>query len=115
VVAQRLARMLCKHCKRATVLSVDQLTAAGFRTGFELEAYEPVGCARCGGSGYRGRVGLYEVMTITEEIRTLTIEVASAEAIRSVAAQQGMHGLRDDGLAKVAAGITSLGEVSRVT
>ena len=115
VVAQRLARMLCKHCKKATVLGVDELTAAGFRTGFELEAYEPVGCARCGGSGYKGRIGLYEVMTITDEIRDLTIAVASAEDIRSVAAQQGMHSLRDDGLAKVAAGITSLGEVSRVT
>jgi type IV pilus assembly protein PilB len=115
VVAQRLARMLCKHCKRATVLSVDELTSAGFRTGFELEAYEPVGCARCGGSGYKGRLGLYEVMTITDEIRDLTIAVSSAEEIRGVAAQQGMHSLRDDGLAKVAAGITSLGEVSRVT
>ena len=115
VVAQRLARMLCKYCKRATVLSVEQLTAAGFKTGFELEAYEPVGCARCGGGGYKGRVGLYEVMAVTDEIRTLTIEVASADEIRSVAAQQGMHSLRDDGLAKVAAGITSLGEVSRVT
>jgi type IV pilus assembly protein PilB len=115
VVAQRLARMLCKHCKKATVLGVDQLTAAGFRTGFELEAYEPVGCARCGGSGYRGRIGLYEVMTVSEEIRDLTIAVSSAEEIRNVAAQQGMHSLRDDGLAKVAAGITSLGEVSRVT
>ena len=115
VVAQRLARMLCKHCKKATVLSVDQLTAAGFRTGFELEAYEPVGCARCGGSGYKGRVGLYEVMTVTDEIRNLTIEVSSSDEIRNVAAQQGMHSLRDDGLAKVAAGITSLGEVSRVT
>ena len=115
VVAQRLARMLCKHCKKATVLAVDQLTAAGFRTGFELEAYEPVGCARCGGSGYKGRIGLYEVMTITDEIRDLTIAVSSAEDIRNVAAQQGMHSLRDDGLAKVAAGITSLGEVSRVT
>jgi type IV pilus assembly protein PilB len=115
VVAQRLARMLCKHCKKPTVLSVDQLNAAGFRTGFELEAYEPIGCSRCGGGGYKGRVGLYEVMTISDEIRNLTIEIASAEEIRNVAAQQGMHSLRDDGLAKVAAGITSLGEVSRVT
>ena len=115
VVAQRLARMLCQFCKKATVLTVEQLTAAGFRTGFELEAYEPVGCARCGGGGYKGRVGLYEVMTVTDEIRNLTIEVSSAEEIRNVAAQQGMHSLRDDGLAKVAAGITSLGEVSRVT
>ncbi len=115
VVAQRLARMLCKNCKKPVVLSVDQLTAAGFGAGFELEAYEPVGCGRCGGSGYKGRVGLYEVMTVTDEIRDLTIQVASADAIRKVATEQGMHSLRDDGLAKVAAGITSLAEVSRVT
>ncbi len=115
VVAQRLARMLCKNCKKATVFSVDQLTAAGFRTGFELEAYEPVGCGRCGGTGYKGRVGLYEVMTVTDEIRSLTIAVSSADEIRKVAVEQGMHSLRDDGMAKVAAGITSLAEVSRVT
>ena len=115
VVAQRLARMLCKQCKRETVLSADELNAAGFQTGYELEAYEPVGCARCAGSGYKSRVGLYEVMTISDEIRHLAIAVSSAEEIRAVATQQGMHSLRDDGLAKVAAGVTSLGEVSRVT
>jgi len=115
VVAQRLARMLCKQCKRETVLSADELNAAGFQTGHELEAYEPVGCARCAGSGYKSRVGLYEVMTISDEIRRLAIAMSSAEEIRAVATQQGMHSLRDDGLAKVAAGVTSLGEVSRVT
>ena len=72
-------------------------------------------CARCGGSGYKGRIGLYEVMTVTDEIRQLAIERSSSEEIRTIAGQQGMHYLRDDGLAKVAAGVTSLGEVSRVT
>ena len=74
-----------------------------------------VGCARCGHSGYKGRVGLYEVMLITEEIRDLAIERASAERIREVAIRQGMRLLRDDGLEKIRAGVTSVTEVARVT
>ena len=81
----------------------------------DVEAYEPVGCARCGGSGYKGRIGLYEVMTVTEEIRTLAIERASADAIAEVAVRQGMRRLRDDGLEKVRQGRTSIAEVYRVT
>jgi type IV pilus assembly protein PilB len=115
VVAQRLARKLCNHCKRAVVLSVEELEAAGFRSGFEIEGYEAEGCSRCGTTGYKGRIGLYEVMSVTDEIRQLAIERSSSEEIRTIAGQQGMHYLRDDGLAKVAAGVTSLGEVSRVT
>ena len=59
------------------MLSVSSLETAGFDVAFDLEAYEPVGCSRCGSTGYKGRVGLYEVMTITDEIRDLTIERAS--------------------------------------
>ena len=65
VVAQRLARMLCPDCKRRTVLERASLEAAGFRVGADVEAWEPVGCGRCGGTGYRGRVGIYSVMTMT--------------------------------------------------
>jgi type IV pilus assembly protein PilB len=116
VVAQRLARTLCTHCKRRTVLSVEALRAAGFRhAAFELEAYEPAGCARCGGTGYRGRLGLYEVMSMSDELRELTIERASAEAMRTKAIEQGMEGLREDGLEKVKQGLTSIAEVARVT
>src|SRR5205814_7431487 len=70
IVAQRLARTLCQHCKRRTILSAEVMRDHGFPALADVEAYEPVGCARCGGSGYRGRIGLYEVMTVTEEIRT---------------------------------------------
>ena len=77
--------------------------------------YEPVGCARCGGSGYRGRIGLYEVMTVTEEIRTLAIERASADRVAEVAVRQGMRRLQEDGLEKVRQGRTSIAEVYRVT
>ena len=84
-------------------------------TGYDLEAYEPVGCARCGGSGYKGRIGLYEVMPVTEEIRTLAIERASADRVAAVAVRSGMRRLREDGLDKVRHGVTSIAEVARVT
>ena len=115
VVAQRLARLLCAHCKRATVLSSNALASAGFPAELEVEAYEPAGCTRCKGTGYKGRTGLYEVMPITEEIRNLTIERSSAEAIGQVAAAQGMRRLRDDGFGRVKQGLTSVAEVARVT
>jgi type IV pilus assembly protein PilB len=116
VVAQRLARRLCNYCKQRTVLTVDQLKSANFyEAAFDIEAYEPVGCARCGHSGYKGRVGMYEVMTVSDEIRSLTIDRASADVIRATAVQQGMRLLRDDGLEKVRLGVTSIAEVARVS
>ncbi len=114
VVAQRLARMLCPSCKRRTIISAKVLRENGYRARMELEAYEPVGCRRCGGSGYRGRVGLYEVMKITPEIQTLALERGAAEALRDVAVAQGMTRLRDDGLLKVRQGRTSMAEIARV-
>jgi type IV pilus assembly protein PilB len=116
IVAQRLARRLCNYCKRRTVLTAEALKSASFHdAAFDIEAYEPAGCARCGHTGYKGRVGLYEVMAVTDEIRDLTIERSSAEAIKHVAVDQGMRLLRDDGLEKVRLGITSIAEVARVS
>jgi type IV pilus assembly protein PilB len=115
IVAQRLVRRLCTHCKRQTTLSVSSLERAGFSVAFDLDAYEPVGCGRCGHSGYKGRTGLYEVMAITDEIRDLTVERAPAEEIRKIAVAQGMRPLRVDGFEKVKNGITSIAEVARVT
>jgi type IV pilus assembly protein PilB len=114
VVAQRLARMLCANCKRRTIVPADVLRENGYKALVDLEAYEPVGCRRCGGSGYRGRLGLYEVMSISPEIQAMTLERAAAEAIRDVAVQQGMRRLRDDGLEKVKQGRTSIAEIARV-
>jgi type IV pilus assembly protein PilB len=114
VVAQRLARMLCSSCKRRTIISAEVLRNNGFNARMELEAYEPVGCRRCGGSGYRGRVGLYEVMQMSPEIQTLALERKPSEEIRDVAVRQGMTRLRDDGLQKVRQGRTSMAEIARV-
>jgi type IV pilus assembly protein PilB len=108
-------RRLCVHCKRSTTFSVSSLERAGFSVAFDLEAYEPVGCGRCGVSGYKGRTGLYEVMAITDEIRDLIVERAPAEEIRKIAVAQGMRPLRADGFEKVKKGITSIAEVARVT
>ena len=116
VVAQRLARRLCNYCKQRTVLTAEQLKAAHFfEAAFDIEAYEPIGCARCSHTGYKGRVGMYEVMTVSDEIRAQTIDRASADVMRATAVQQGMRLLRDDGLEKVRLGVTSIAEVARVS
>src|SRR5271168_625762 len=114
VVAQRLARMLCPNCKRRTIVSAEVLRENGYKALVDLEAYEPVGCRRCAGSGYRGRLGLYEVMNVTAEVRTLALERRPAEEMREVAVRQGMRRLRDDGLEKVKQGRTSIAEIARV-
>jgi type IV pilus assembly protein PilB len=114
VVAQRLARTLCQHCKKRMIVPADILRDHGFSARVDIEAYEPVGCSRCGGSGYKGRLGLYEVMMVNEEIRQLAIERAPADRIAEVAMRNGMRRLREDGLEKVKEGRTSIPEVSRV-
>jgi type IV pilus assembly protein PilB len=115
VVAQRLARTLCEYCKKPVRVSAQALRESGFSATEDIDCFEPGGCGRCGNSGYKGRLGLYEVMTVTDEIRHLAIERASADKISAVAESQGMTRLRDDGLAKVKLGKTSIAEVSRVT
>ena len=112
IVAQRLLRILCEHCKRPqkvseAVLAEHELEGA--------EPYEAVGCSRCRGSGYRGRVGVYEVMSVTERIREMVLEHASVDAMIAVAEREGMRRLRDDGLEKVREGLTSIAEVERMT
>jgi type IV pilus assembly protein PilB len=114
VVAQRLARMLCEECKQRTVVSEDVLRANGFNLGQGLDCYEPVGCARCAGTGYKGRIGLYEVMWISETVRQMAVARETADAIAKVAVNEGMMRLREDGLEKVRRGLTSIAEVSRV-
>ena len=116
VVAQRLARRLCENCRVETEISADALSGSGFTdAGEPFTGYDAgPGCVRCSQTGYRGRVGLYELMEITDDIRELIVEKQSAEAIAAVAAKQGMRRLRDDGLSKVRAGKTSMSELLRV-
>ena len=114
VVAQRLVRMLCSNCKRRAIIPASVLQNSGYKAVLDLEAYEPAGCRRCGGSGYRGRIGIYEVMTVSKEIQSMALERRPAEEIRDVAVRQGMRRLPDDGLDKVKQGRTSIAEIARV-
>jgi type IV pilus assembly protein PilB len=112
IVAQRLVRMLCTHCKRRQSVSDAVLAEHGLAG---VEPYEAVGCSRCAGSGYRGRLALYEVMSVSEPIRALILERSSVDDMVAVALGEGMRRLRDDGLQKVREGLTSIAEVERMT
>jgi type IV pilus assembly protein PilB len=117
VLAQRLARRLCEWCKEAYAPTAAELAAARWPQD-DLKVpellYRPKGCRNCAGTGYRGRIALHEVMPITPELESMAIKRASASELRAVAVDQGMYDLRADGLAKAAAGQTSVREVLRV-
>jgi len=114
VVAQRLARQLCQSCKKPTTIPREALKEAGFQVEADIEAYEPVGCQRCNRSGYKGRIGIFSVMEMTERLKELTVDGASEAQITEVAREEGMVTLHEDGLAKVTNGVTSIAEVARV-
>ena len=97
------------------VVSADALNNGGFRVGADLEVYEPVGCGRCNRSGYRGRIGLFSVMSMSERIKDLTVTGAPEAEITEAAREEGMQTLREDGLRKIRAGVTSVAEVARVS
>jgi type IV pilus assembly protein PilB len=115
VISQRLARMLCVTCKQRVVIPAEQIQRSLPELTDDLEAYEARGCARCANSGYKGRVGLYEAMLVTDDIRSLVISRASADEIRAVALNQGMQSIQEDGIEKIRRGITTIEEVARVT
>jgi type IV pilus assembly protein PilB len=119
VVAQRLARVLCPHCKEAYEIKRDELLSNipdfPLEEGEEkLTLYRPKGCFRCSNTGYKGRVGVYELLLVNEEIQRLTLKHASSSEINDAAVVSGMVTLRQDGLRKVKQGITSVEEIMRV-
>ena len=114
VVAQRLARRLCENCREAYVPTQDELEAANWDLPIPEKLHRPIGCSKCSGTGYRGRLALHEVLMITEEISTLISARAASEDIRAVAIEQGMTSLRTAGLHQAVNGMTSLAEVFRV-
>ncbi|MGA2053671.1 MAG: GspE/PulE family protein [Bradyrhizobium sp.] len=119
VVAQRLVRQLCDRCKTPKpLLQTDftedpRLTALGFRAGEILQA--PCGCERCSGTGYRGRLGVFEILELTDEIRSLIGEKTDGHKIDDAAIRAGMTTMVADGIAKCRAGLTSPAELLRVT
>ena len=120
VLAQRLARKLCTHCCEMYQPSVDELLAA--RVSPDVAAasdgmvfYRKKGCPRCNQTGYRGRIGIYQLLAMTEDLASLAAKHSTREEIERAALDSGMRTLWDDGLAKVAAGLTSVEELARVT
>lgn len=120
VLAQRLARKLCTHCCEMYTPSVDELIRA--RVSPDVAAasdgmafYRKRGCPRCNQSGYKGRIGVYQLLTMSEQLESLAVQKASREDLERAALSEGMRTLWDDGLAKVAAGLTSVEELARVS
>ncbi|MER2511692.1 MAG: type IV-A pilus assembly ATPase PilB, partial [Nitrosomonas ureae] len=116
IIAQRLARRLCQHCKEETKIPAEELINQGFRENeiSELIIYKAVGCDQCN-HGYKGRVGVYEVMPISEEIGRIIMANGNAIQIADQARKEGINDLRRSGLNKIRLGFTSLEEINRVT
>jgi type IV pilus assembly protein PilB len=120
VLAQRLARRLCTHCCEMYSPSVEELLKARVASDVAAAAdgmafYRKRGCPRCNQTGYRGRIGVYQLLTMSETLESLAVTKASREEIERAAISEGMRTLWDDGLAKVAAGLTSVEELARVS
>ena len=115
VLAQRLARRLCPDCREEYIPPRQVLLDAGYQEDALPETlWKAGGCKKCGGTGYRGRLGVHEVMLVSEEIADLTVKEATSEAIKNLAIEQGMLTLKQDGLEKARLGDTSIEEIARV-
>jgi type IV pilus assembly protein PilB len=118
ITAQRLARRLCKECKAPQDLPTETLLQAGFKEE-ELDGswtpYKPVGCDTCKGTGYKGRVGIYEVMPVSEEMQKIIMSNGNSIEIAEQAQREGVRNLRQSGLLKVKQGMTSLEEIEATT
>ena len=119
ILAQRLARRLCPHCRERHALPASVLgdlvdtNRLPPGLGETVEVCRPVGCARCGGSGYKGRLGVYELLVVSEAIAEMIVAGASSDAIAAQARREGMRTMREDGVMKVLRGDTSLEEIAR--
>jgi type IV pilus assembly protein PilB len=117
IVAQRLARKICTECKEEEKMPAPALVQLGFseEDAKSAKCYKGRGCPACNGSGYKGRIALYEVMPVSNKIKELVLDGASADELKKSAVGFGMKTLRMSGLTKVREGITSIEEVMRVT
>jgi general secretion pathway protein E len=119
ILAQRLVRRLCPHCREAFTPMPELVENKGLQRfvadGAELVLYKPVGCEECHGIGYRGRLSIVEFLTMTDELRRLVMAHAQSREIEEKAIEEGMLTMLDDGLQKVVDGDTTIEEVLRVT
>lgn len=114
IIAQRLVRRLCPRCKQKRLANEDELEILGME-GQEVEIYEPVGCPNCDNSGYRGRIGVYEIMEVNNDVKRCIAKGGDADAIKDVALQNGMSTLRMSATRYVLQGITSVSEMVKVS
>lgn len=115
VIAQRLVRRLCPDCKKAKKADADELEMLMMKPGTDLTIYEPCGCPKCDGTGFRGRIGVYEIMEVTQPLKTIISKKGSAEEIKEKALEEGMNTLRMSATRYVLDGITSVPEMMRVS
>ena len=111
VIAQRLARKLCQTCRKPMTVPGAHVDRPELE---EFQVFDAQGCPRCRQTGYDGRIGVYEIMGITDAIRHLIVTRAATHDLRRLAIEEGMTELREDGMAKVRSGLTTLAEMGRV-
>ncbi len=118
ILAQRLVRALCPHCRkpyRALPEVIEQMGLRRFVPEGDLTLYHPAGCERCSGTGYHGRLGIMEMMPMTDRVRSLVMRHANSSDLRAAAVEEGMESMFENGLRKAVAGVTTVEEVLRVT
>jgi general secretion pathway protein E len=117
ILAQRLVRKICTHCKEAYVIDTGELADLGLQVGHDgsIEVFRGQGCQQCRGTGYKGRTGIHEVLPYTEAIKKITIEQTDLELLRAQAIKEGMVTLRENAIKKFLSGVTTYQEVLRVT
>jgi len=115
VIAQRLVRRLCPACKRPRLATPDEVELLNKRPGEEVQIYEPCGCPECDNMGYKGRIGVYEIMEMTPALRQIISKEGGAEDIKAQAIKDGMHTLRMSATEYVLTGITSVNEMIKVS
>ncbi len=115
VIAQRLVRRLCPHCKKEHLATEEEKKTMGLSLTEDFTIYEPVGCERCDHTGYTGRIGIYEIMTVTPRLKNLIARGAAADELKAAAQEQGMHTLRESAVRLVIDGTTSYKEMLRTT
>jgi hypothetical protein len=117
-VAQRLVRRLCRHCREPYVAMPELVLQLGLRrysNAAEIELYRPKGCEECHGTGFFGRISIFEILVVTDAIRRLVLHRAGSHELQRVAVREGMRTMYDDGIIKAIAGITTIEEVLQVT
>jgi type IV pilus assembly protein PilB len=117
VLAQRLVRMICEHCKKSVSYDAETLEISGLdpKEWQNVQFFEGHGCIECAGTGYHGRTAIHELLDLTDRIRELILEKRPSSEIRKAAHDEGMHFLRESALKKVRAGITTMKEINKVT